>query len=105
MFPDGELIVKLEEDVRGRDCFVVQSTYHPVNANLEMRGRSMVDRINGIRIERLEDVVRAFEQDGPGFDAIEFLPYRNLECLDRAEVKKAHAEILKTYGVPKDRRL
>ncbi len=34
MFPDGEIIVKLEEDVRGRDCFVVQSTCHPVNANL-----------------------------------------------------------------------
>ncbi|MDH3582733.1 MAG: ribose-phosphate pyrophosphokinase [Phycisphaerae bacterium] len=34
IFPDGELMVKLEEDVRGRDCFVVQSTYHPVNAHL-----------------------------------------------------------------------
>ncbi len=34
MFPDGELIVKLNEDVRGRDCFVVQSTYNPVNAHL-----------------------------------------------------------------------
>ena len=34
MFPDGEIIVKLEEDVRGRDCFVVQSTCHPVNAHL-----------------------------------------------------------------------
>jgi ribose-phosphate pyrophosphokinase len=34
MFPDGEIIVKLEEDVRGRDCFVVQSTYNPVNAHL-----------------------------------------------------------------------
>lgn len=34
MFPDGEIIVKLEEDVRGKDCFVVQSTYHPVNAHL-----------------------------------------------------------------------
>jgi len=34
MFPDGEIIVKVEEDVRGRDCFVVQSTYHPVNAHL-----------------------------------------------------------------------
>ena len=34
MFPDGELIVKIEEDVRGRDCFVVQSTYDPVNAHL-----------------------------------------------------------------------
>ncbi|MDG1898877.1 MAG: ribose-phosphate pyrophosphokinase-like domain-containing protein, partial [Phycisphaerales bacterium] len=34
LFPDGELIVRVEEDVRGRDCFVVQSTSDPVNANL-----------------------------------------------------------------------
>ncbi len=33
-FPDGELIVKLDEDVRGRDCFVIQSTCQPVNENL-----------------------------------------------------------------------
>lgn len=30
-FPDGESFVKLEVDVRGRDCFVVQSTSPPVN--------------------------------------------------------------------------
>lgn len=30
-FPDGEVIVKVEEDVRGRDCFVVQSTCAPAN--------------------------------------------------------------------------
>ncbi len=34
LFPDSELYVKVEEDVRGRDCFIVQSTSHPVNANL-----------------------------------------------------------------------
>ncbi len=33
-FPDGELIVKLDEDVRGRDCFIVQSTSTPVNEHL-----------------------------------------------------------------------
>ncbi|MBN1341181.1 MAG: ribose-phosphate pyrophosphokinase [Phycisphaerae bacterium] len=33
-FPDGELIVKLDDDVRGRDVFVIQSTCHPVNRNL-----------------------------------------------------------------------
>src|SRR5204862_226829 len=33
-FPDGELMVKLEEDVRGRDCFVLISTCGPVNDNL-----------------------------------------------------------------------
>ncbi|MCC6428820.1 MAG: ribose-phosphate diphosphokinase [Phycisphaerales bacterium] len=33
-FPDGEIIVKIEEDVRGRDCFVICSTCQPVNDNL-----------------------------------------------------------------------
>ena len=33
-FPDGEMIVRVEEDVRGRDCFVVLSTSAPVNDNL-----------------------------------------------------------------------
>jgi len=33
-FPDGETLVKLEDDVRGHDCFVVQPTCPPVNHNL-----------------------------------------------------------------------
>ena len=33
-FPDGETRIKLEDDVRGHDCFVVQSTCPPVNDNL-----------------------------------------------------------------------
>jgi ribose-phosphate pyrophosphokinase len=33
-FPDGEVSVRIEEDVRGRDIFLVQSTCTPVNENL-----------------------------------------------------------------------
>lgn len=33
-FPDGEKFIKLEDDVRGKDCFVVLSTCAPVDANL-----------------------------------------------------------------------
>jgi ribose-phosphate pyrophosphokinase len=33
-FPDGETLVKLEDDVRGRDCYVIQPTCPPVNHNL-----------------------------------------------------------------------
>jgi len=33
-FPDGEKVIKLEDDVRGRDCFVIQSTCDPVDENL-----------------------------------------------------------------------
>ncbi|MFG0306460.1 MAG: ribose-phosphate diphosphokinase [Phycisphaerales bacterium JB040] len=34
VFPDGEVLVKLDDDVRGRDCYVVISTCSPVNENL-----------------------------------------------------------------------
>jgi len=34
VFPDGEKVIKVDEDVRGRDCFVVQSTSQPVEENL-----------------------------------------------------------------------
>lgn len=34
LFPDGEIIVKLDDDVRGRDCYVIISTCDPVNDNL-----------------------------------------------------------------------
>jgi ribose-phosphate pyrophosphokinase len=33
-FPDGETLVKVEDDVRGKDCFVVQATCPPVNDTL-----------------------------------------------------------------------
>ncbi|RLS62098.1 MAG: ribose-phosphate pyrophosphokinase [Planctomycetota bacterium] len=33
-FPDGETLVKVDEDVRGRDCYVMLSTCEPVNDNL-----------------------------------------------------------------------
>jgi len=33
-FPDGEIFVTVEEDVRGRDCYLILSTCDPVNDNL-----------------------------------------------------------------------
>lgn len=33
-FPDGETRIRIEESVRGADCFIIQSTCSPVNQNL-----------------------------------------------------------------------
>ena len=33
-FSDGEIFVKIEESIRGEDCFVIQSTCNPTNDNL-----------------------------------------------------------------------
>jgi len=34
IFPDGEKVIRVEDDVRGRDCFVLQSTCKPVDEHL-----------------------------------------------------------------------
>lgn len=59
LFPDGELIVKLEEDVRGRDCFVVQSTCNPVNANL-MELLIYIDCLRRASAKRITAVIPYF---------------------------------------------
>ena len=59
MFPDGEIIVKLDEDVRGRDCFVIQSTYHPVNAHL-MELLIYIDTLRRASAQRITAVIPYF---------------------------------------------
>lgn len=76
-----------------------------VNANFRVRSRVLVDRINGIRIEKISDVIRAFETSTNTYDVIEFIKSREFECLDHAEALRANEKILKTYGVPRDRQL
>lgn len=76
-----------------------------VNANVSVRGRALVDQINGIRVEKLEDVVRAFETCTNAQDLIQFAQHQGFDCLDRSEVAKANDGILKTYGIASDRRL
>jgi len=76
-----------------------------VNANFAVRGHSLVDRINGIRIDSLDDAIRALETCSNAFDVVQFLPKQSFECLSRDEVAKANARILQTYGISKDRRL
>jgi ribose-phosphate pyrophosphokinase len=59
LFPDGELIVKVEEDVRGRDCFVVQPTSHPVNAHL-MELFIWIDTLKRASAQRVTAVIPYF---------------------------------------------
>ncbi|MBI2119390.1 MAG: ribose-phosphate pyrophosphokinase [Elusimicrobia bacterium] len=54
-FPDGEVEVKIEENVRGYDCFVVQPTSYPANDNLmellllmDALRRASADRITAV---------------------------------------------------------
>jgi len=55
-FPDGELDVKINEDVRGRDVFIIQSTCPPVNENL-MELLVMVDAARRASASRITAVM------------------------------------------------
>jgi ribose-phosphate pyrophosphokinase len=55
-FPDGEISVRIEEDVRGRDIFLVQPTCPPVNDNL-MELLIMLDAFKRASAARITAVI------------------------------------------------
>ncbi len=58
-FPDGEKFIKLEDDVRGRDCFVIQSTCEPVDEYL-MELLIFIDCLKRASARRITAVVPYF---------------------------------------------
>lgn len=58
-FPDGERYIKLEDDVRGRDCFVIQSTCNPVDENL-LELLIFLDCLRRASAERITAVIPYF---------------------------------------------
>jgi len=55
-FPDGEVWCRIDEDIRGRDIFVVQPTCPPVNQNL-MELLIMLDSFKRASAERITAVL------------------------------------------------
>jgi ribose-phosphate pyrophosphokinase len=55
-FPNGETFVKIEENVRGEDVFVVQSTCPPVNQNM-MELFIMIDALRRASANRITAVI------------------------------------------------
>jgi len=78
---------------------------HAVNANFSTRGQAMVDKINGMRIERLSDVPKAFAATTGPDAVIEFLPDHHFEVIRKDDAEKANPDILQTYRVPAQSRL
>jgi len=87
-FPDGENFVRIEEDVRGRDIFVVQPTCPPVNENL-MELLIMIDSFKRASAARITAV----------------LPYYGYARQDRKDIgrvpitAKLAADLLTVAGV------
>ncbi len=58
-FPDGETLIKLDDDVRGKDCFVVQATCPPVNDTL-MELLIFIDCLRRASAKRITAVIPYF---------------------------------------------
>lgn len=103
-----ELFYRRHEEpdkMRPEPIVLADTLADPVNANFIIHQRALVDTINGVRIEKLEDVIAAFETTDKAQHSIEFIPHQGFECLDRLAADEATARILERYNVPQDRRL
>jgi ribose-phosphate pyrophosphokinase len=58
-FPDGEVMVEVRENVRGGDCFVIQSTCSPPNENL-MELLLLMDALRRASAKRITAVIPYF---------------------------------------------
>src|SRR3954463_13890295 len=58
-FPDGETYVRFEEDIRGRDVFIIQPTSPPVNDHL-MELLVLIDAAKRASAQRITAVIPYF---------------------------------------------
>jgi S1-C subfamily serine protease len=94
-----------EEHYKDRDEVVVLTSVLPAAINTHLRGYagSVVEEVNGQPIKKLADLYQALN-DGKDRDyhVIKIEGQGRPIVLDAKLVKKAHAEILSEYKVPKD---
>ncbi len=58
-FPDGELLVKIDQDIRGRDVFIIQPTSYPQDTNL-MELLIFIDCVRRASAARITAVIPYF---------------------------------------------
>jgi S1-C subfamily serine protease len=78
---------------------------HAANAQLTFNGPVVVERINGVTLRGLADVISAFASNQERFHRLEFEGTAGIEALDRDRAEAAHPQILRQYAIPRDRNL
>jgi S1-C subfamily serine protease len=77
---------------------------HPINADMPNFKNLLLQKVNGLAITKLEDLVSAIESNPGPFQVLEF-EAGIVHILDSGKVAEANADILRQYGIPRDRRL
>jgi S1-C subfamily serine protease len=91
--------------VRREPVVLLRRLDHEVNSYMAWYRDLVVDRVNGRSIQSLEDLIDAIESNTGPYQVFEFAYYGRIGVLDRKAADAANEEILKIYGVPKDRNL
>ena len=75
----------------------------PVNRHYTGMTNNVVKKVNGREVKSLRDVIDAFEAARGTYYMVEFDGPHAPCVLDANQVKTENAEILRTYGIPRDR--
>ena len=95
-----------EPDTWDREVVVLTRVMrHPVNSQMSFPGPVAVSKINGQELKKLADVLPALAAGDGKFHTFELEGASGFEALDRSETDAAHAQILKQYGIAKDKNL
>ena len=78
---------------------------HPVNAGIAFYKNMAVERVNGQPVRNLEELIEVVANSDAPSIVIEFSNYRRVAVIDRLEALRANEEILRRYGIEKDRSL
>lgn len=105
-------------DRRRQIVVIHQVLAHEINLGYHQMGEMVVERVNGIEISAIEDVVRALASPQGEFHVIEtdfhgprsesqrsdyHSSYGTRIVLDASKTERATAEILEQHGIPSDR--
>ena len=93
------------EAMRQRPVVLSTILSHEINADITIRNRSILDEVNGRRIESMQDLVEAIDSNEQEFHQLSFIQGRRMEALNREAADQATDEVLQTYRVPNDRRI
>jgi S1-C subfamily serine protease len=89
-----------------RSEYIVISEILPdeVNAYLQSYKYSVIERVNGISINTLDDIDRAFETDEQGFWIVNLVGVESPMVIDAEKARNSHAAIMQKYQIPVERK-
>lgn len=93
-----------ETNARAKPVVLSKILKHPSNVDFAVGPSSILTQLNGRRIDGMDALRMALEQDGDAFHRFHFLTGEQ-EALNRVEAHAANQELLDQYNIPAAQRL